>query len=189
MSFFAGGGWRNATSAVAQATTTTDTVSASRPGSGEDSTPGETTARKPLLRSQTDPLLQLASQNSSQTSLAKANPDSTARRLNFRSVARAFLWANPAAIATAAASDEAQKDVVSSSPPQTIETIIDLSPKTPVRRSTVAQEVFSPPAESISTEHSESPVSDETSESVDSSAPRQVNGRCVFCDMPDDIND
>jgi hypothetical protein len=185
MSYFAGGAWRNATSVLAQATTTTNNVSVTRQGSADESIPANSGERKPLLRSQTDPLVNLAAQNGSNTSLASDVDPAAGRRFTFRGVARALPYFMRAAPVATTTTEEAQRDVVSSSPPQ--ETVIDLAPKPPVKRSTLAQEIL-PPVENGSG-HSESPSSDGKTESVEITEERPVHGRCVFYDTFSDITD
>ncbi|KAF5354961.1 hypothetical protein D9756_005792 [Leucocoprinus leucothites] len=183
MSFFAGGGWRNATSAVAQATTTTNTVSASRQASVDESVPvSSVSERRPLLRAQTDPLVKLSGQNGSQASLASSSdPNVGARRFTLRGVARALYFMGPSTPAATAVPEEVESPAPSSPPQPTS----DLPTKIPVNRSALAQEVI-PPAENTS-DLSRSPVSDGSGESVESSDGRAAGGRCVLCSLSDDI--
>lgn len=170
MSFFAGGGWRNATSPLAQATTTTNSVSASRQGSVDESIPGGLAERKPLLRTQTDPLAHLISRNSSQTSLASGTSNADAgRRFTFRGVARAlpyFLRSTPAATTVSVASEEVERNAVSASPPS--QSVAELNAKVPGRRSTLSEETSAPvaegTAESINIGHEKRSESIETDE-------------------------
>ncbi|KXN82641.1 Laccase-1 [Leucoagaricus sp. SymC.cos] len=176
MSYFVGGGWRSnaATSVLSQATTTTNNISASRQNSVDESVPGGPGERKPLLRSHTDPLAQLAAQNGSQASLGLTPDPNTGRRFTFRGVARAlpyFLRAAPTATTTTVAPQEAERSEVSS-PPQSV---IDLPSTAPAKRSTLSQEV-SPPAENVS-DHSGGPVSAEGAQSSESQGQSAVQGR------------
>lgn len=179
MSYFAGGGWRNTTSPLAQATTTTNNVSASRQGSVDESIAGALGERKPLLRSQTDTIAHTLIRKSSQSSLASnANVDPAAgRRYTFRGIARAlpyFLRSTPATTTVSVAPQEAERNVVSVSPPQSV---IDIQARIPVKQSSLGQDV--PTAVESGTDEVDSEAGREQTESVESGEQR---GRCVSFD-------
>ncbi len=186
MSYFAGGGWRNPTSTLAQATTTTNPVSASRQGSIDESLVGGSAERKPLLRAQTDPYGRGLQRSPSQTSLASntLNVDASAaaasgRRFTFRGVAKALpYFLRPTTAAVSVVAEGAERTAVSASPPS--QSVLDSQTHVPVRRSTLSQEASAPVEEEVKESTGAAPKPEKRSESAEREERQDSRGRCVF---------